>query len=186
MGAGRRLTAPPREAGFTLVELIVSLGLFALIAAAGAGMVDGLMTIQARTAGRLERLGDLQRALFALANDIGQASGGPISGGGGLLRFSRPLPVMLGLPQPSAYLLSGDRLVRRLGARGRSQVVLTGVAGVRFRFFAGQAGWIDRWPPTPEEARRFPQAIEATILLAPAANRPGGTLRRVIPLVGQP
>jgi len=68
------------EAGFTLIELIISLALFALIAMAGLSLVEALLNIQQRTSGRLDRLAELQRAMYVLDNDLTQASAGPITG----------------------------------------------------------------------------------------------------------
>ncbi len=45
------------EEGFTLIELMISLALFGLLAMAGFALVDGVLGIQARTAGRLDRAG---------------------------------------------------------------------------------------------------------------------------------
>ncbi|WP_226948552.1 PulJ/GspJ family protein, partial [Rhizorhabdus wittichii] len=69
-----------REAGFTLIELMISLALFGLIALAGLALVDSLMGIRDRTEGRLDRLAEVQRAMYVIDNDLTQISPGPLQG----------------------------------------------------------------------------------------------------------
>lgn len=176
---------PPREAGFTLIEMLISLALFALIAAAGMALVESILRVQARTAGRLERLGDVQRAMFVLANDLGQIAGGEVKGEGTSISFFRPLAASLGQPQPVAYTLSNGLLGRMVSGAG-AQALLGGVAGVRWRYFAKDGGWQDRWPPNEARKGERPEAIEVQVTLAPGPNRPAGTLRRIVALPARP
>ncbi|MBL7372952.1 prepilin-type cleavage/methylation domain-containing protein, partial [Escherichia coli] len=71
---------------------MISLGLFALIAVAGLALVDGIIKVQGRTEKRLDRLADLQRALFVVSSDIDQIAFGRVSGGGEKLNFTRAAP----------------------------------------------------------------------------------------------
>jgi len=77
------------DAGFTLIEVMVSLALFALIAVAGMTLLDGIIGVQSRTEGRLDRLADMQRAMFVVSSDLDQVTRGEIGGGGQTLQFSR-------------------------------------------------------------------------------------------------
>lgn len=186
-GDARFVTPRAAEAGFTLIELMISLALFALIAVAGAAMVDGVLSVQARTAGRLDRLAELQRAMVVLGNDLSQQAGGPVAGQGSTLLFSRPLPRALGLPQPIRYALADHALVRVAGDKGPRQTVLTGVSAAAFRFYRGrQDGWIDRWPPSRELEKSWPLAIEISLTIAGEPGRPAGTLRKLVALPVQP
>ena len=175
------MTLQSREAGFTLIELIISLALFALIALAGVAMVDGVLRVQAQTGGRIERLGDLQRAMFVLANDIGQVAGGPVKGSATSVSLERRLG---GEPQPIAYGLAGDTIVRQIAA-GR-QRLLGGVTSISWHYYRVGSGWLDHWPPSPTTAGEWPAAISVDIALTPRPNLPGGTLRRVVALPAQP
>lgn len=174
--------APQRgEAGFTLIELMISLGLFALIAVAGLALVDGIISVQGRTEKRLDRLADLQRAMFVVTNDIDQIAAGPLSGGGSDLSFTRAAPGIGGAAVKLEYGAAGGTLVRRVGPV--PQVVLAGVGQARWRFWDG--AWVDRWPVREEDAERWPRAVE----LSMQAAGPGGnaaTLRRVIALPVRP
>jgi general secretion pathway protein J len=165
------------DAGFTLIELMISLGLFALIAVAGLALVDGIIKVQGRTETRLDRLADLQRALFVVSSDLDQLAGGDISGGGATLSFTRAAPGMGGPAVPLRYAVTGGMLVRSLGPM--PQRVLGGVSAARWRFWDG--AWVDRWPLDAEGKSRWPRAIALEMQVA----GPGGTsapVRRVIAL----
>jgi general secretion pathway protein J len=169
------------QAGFTLIEVMISLGLFALIAVAGLAMVDGILKVQGRTEKRLDRLADLQRAMFVVASDIDQISVGRVDGGGEKLNFTRAAPGFGGPAVPLQYSVANGNLVRGSGAM--VQTVVGGVADVRWRFFDGTA-WGPRWPMREEDKDKWPRAIEIDL----QAIGPGGTpgaLRRVVTLPDQ-
>lgn len=175
----------PPEAGFTLIEVVISLALFALIALAGVAMVDGVLRIQARTGGRLERLGEIQRAMFIVTNDIEQVAGGPVIGDATSLSFSRRLAATGGEPRPIVYRFTGGAILRDVGPVGR-QRLLGGVAGVAWRYWRADGGWVDRWPPDRRHGGEWPAAIALDVALRPAPDRPGGTLRRLVALPARP
>jgi general secretion pathway protein J len=168
-------------AGFTLIELMISLGLFALIAIAGLALVDGIIKVQGRTEQRLDRLADVQRTMFVVASDLDQIASGPMTGGGTTLRFTRAAPGIGGAAVPLNYVAAGGALVRNIGPA--PQVVLRDVAAVRWRFWDG--AWVDRWPLRDEDKERWPRAVGLEMQVA----GPGGTpvsLRRVVALPSRP
>ena len=150
-----------RRAGFTLVEVLVSLMIFPMIAAAGAAVlgvtIDNRFAVKAAS----DRVGDLQRMRGLLRTDLGQATGRRSRGPTG-----RPVPQpMVGATAPGdpilvltragwsnpgeqarpslqrvEYRLVGDRLERRVsshldGARpGPPQVLYRGVRDVTVGF----------------------------------------------------
>jgi general secretion pathway protein J len=169
------------ETGFTLIELMISLGLFALIAVAGLKMVNGILGVQGRTEVRLDRLAQLQRAMFVVTSDLDQIAAGRVSGGGGALRFTRAAPGAGGPAVEIGYAVAGGALVRTLGPN--PQLVLPGVTGARWRFW--RDGWVDRWPLSEDEADQWPQAIELQLEVAsPGAAQ--GSLRRLVVLPVRP
>ncbi len=178
----------PREAGFTLIELIISLALFALIAMAGLALVESLLGVQGGTEGRLDRLAEIQRAMFVIDNDLAQIATGPVAGQADQLSFSRPITAVGGLPVRMRYAVVGGTLGRSLDGRGLpgiSQQMLAGIASLRWTFYTPATGWIDRWPPSPEQASEWPSAVAADIMLAPGRGA-SGSLRRVVALPAKP
>lgn len=164
------------EAGFTLLELIISLGLFALIAVAGLGLLDSVLNVQGRTETRLSRLADVQRAMFVLQSDLDQVTAGDISGGGAGIAFTRIAGGVGGPPVPVSYAQAGDVLVRNAP---QSQPLLQGVSDLRWRFRDGDS-WIDRWPPDEARKAEWPRAVSVEFQLA--GQGPQGALRRIVVL----
>ncbi|HEX8660368.1 MAG TPA: type II secretion system minor pseudopilin GspJ [Brevundimonas sp.] len=156
-----------RRAGFTLVEVLISLMIFAMIAAAGAAVlgvtIDNRFAVKAAS----DRVGDLQRMRSLMRADLGQATARRSRGTTG-----RPMPQpMVGAATPGdpiltltragwsnpgeqarpslqrvEYRLVEDRLERRVsshldGARpGPPQVLYRGVRDVTVAFVRdGQA-----------------------------------------------
>ncbi|WP_076071577.1 type II secretion system protein GspJ [Sphingomonas montana] len=184
----RRRDVPAAEQGFTLIELIVSLALFGLIAVAGLALVENVLGVQAQTDGRLERLGDLQRAMFVVTSDLEQVSEGAITGSAAGVAFRRHAQANGGYGAPVAYTLVAGALTRTLmpvvpGEPIRSQRLLDGVSAARWRYRDGAAGWRDSWPPAEVERQGdWPDAIDVTLVLTPGRGRPAGTVRRIVAL----
>ncbi|MGB7409021.1 MAG: prepilin-type N-terminal cleavage/methylation domain-containing protein [Pontixanthobacter sp.] len=161
------------ESGFTLVELLVSLLLFALISLAGVGLVETIIGVQQRTENRAERLSEIERALYLLSADIEQLSTGPLVDGGTLL-FTRGSAAG---DYPVSYRYAGGALYRAVDSR--ELPVVNGVSGMQLRFFKNGA-----WTQTPltEEDPARPSALELTMQLAPRPGTTAGSVRRVIEL----
>ncbi|AJP72164.1 PulJ/GspJ family protein [Sphingomonas hengshuiensis] len=174
---------PQGEEGFTLIELMISMGLFALIAVAGLALVEGIIKVQGRTGQRLDRLADLQRTMFVVSSDLDQIAGGRIEGSGGALSFTRAAPGMGGAAVPLRYVVAGGALVRSAGPA--PQPVLAGVAAARWRFWDG--AWVDRWPvgDSDKDKDRWPRAVALEMQVQGPGGAPG-SLRRVIALPARP
>jgi general secretion pathway protein J len=131
----RRAGAGDKDSGFTLIELMISLGLFALIAVAGLALVDGIINVQGRTEKRFDRLADLQRTMFVVSSDVEQIAAGPLSGGGANSPSRAPRRAWAAPAVPLRYGVAGGALVRTVGPA--PQLVLAGVANARWRFWDG-------------------------------------------------
>ena len=160
-------------AGVTLIEMVVALAIFALIGGAGYSMLDQVLRTDARTSGRLERLGDLQRTLFLVGQDFAQAEAHSVVQDGGLT-LGRDGAVI-------RYHLAGAVLRRDLidaaGARQAEQVLVADVLGVSWRYLDGRRGWVSDLPPSGAAQGRAknPQAVELVLTL------PGGQeVRQVV------
>lgn len=186
--------------GFTLVEVIVALALFALIAVAGFTLLDGVLRAQSATETRLSRLAEVQRAMLVVSTDLDQISGA-LAGGGTNLALQKD--DLAGRRVTVSYTLTENRLSRTVaGPTGdRTQVILDNVSAVRWSFHERRGAWLDAWPdPASSGAAgvgqvqgsfagaRPPQAIDVVALdlsLAGFDGRPGATLRRLasVPLM---
>lgn len=166
---------PSGQGGFTLLELMISLGLFALIAVAGLALVDSVIGVDGRTEARLDRVADLQRAMVVISSDIDQIAPGPMGGDPAGLRFRRSAPGLGGTAVGVGYRVEGGQLLRVID--GRPQLVLDRVASARWRYFDG--GWRDSWPPDPARSLDWPRAVVVELQVGGPG---GGSLRRIVTL----
>ncbi len=175
------------EAGFTLVELMISLAIFGMLAAAGVGLLSFSVRAQSASAERLGEVAALERVRAILTADLAQATPRitrdadgnrtvAFVGGSGM-----PGEVALGfvrrgwsnaedLPRASLqkveYRLVGDRLERRAypmldgAAIGPPAVIIAGVRSLKLRYRVS-GDWFDRWDTTRPGA--LPRAVEAVI-----------------------
>lgn len=172
-------------AGFTLIEVLVALALFALISGAGFAMLDQVLRTQSRTDGRLERLAALQRAMYLVTNDFLQARGQsftamPEEGGTAVSLRRNAAGPGEGAVRLTYRLQEGTLMRVVAGISGppvAEQALVAGVALAEWRFHDPQAGWVTDWPPAgqlPGAAPPNPAAVELRLTLAD-----GALLRRV-------
>lgn len=74
------MTAGKPEAGFTLVEMLVAMLIFAVLAGAGVGLLRASVTTQGAIDQRLDRLSGQERVAALFAADAGQAIARPLVG----------------------------------------------------------------------------------------------------------
>jgi len=180
--------------GFTLLELIVVLAIFSVLAVMAYGGLGSVLTARERVLMSFERTTALQKAYVRLRNDLQQLRARPARDG-----YGEPQPALqvladgaveftrsgwrnpLGQPRSAlervAYRLDGDgRLIRaswRVLDRAQDSavseaVVLDQVEEIRWRFLEG-AEWRDRWPGasgTGTQVRdSVPRAVELLLTL---------------------
>ena len=172
------------QAGFTLVELIISLFIFGMLAAAGVGLLTYSTQAQAVTAARLEEVARERRLTAILTNDLAQAvprvsrditgaSEPAFRGGQGpiVLRYVRA-----GLSGGGDGARSGlqrvewrinqarlERIARPLvdgAADAQPMIMVDGVEGVALRF-RNEGAWQSEWAPS--DPLELPEAVELTI-----------------------
>lgn len=199
MSADRRSpTGRDPEAGFTLVEVMIALLIFGMIAAAGVAILSFSVRAQAATAARLDDVSAVNRTLALIAGDLGQAVDRPARDEGGQmlpaftgtadgqLRFVRTGWANIdAAPRASAqkvaYRVDGGTLQRIAypmidGATPLPPVALLDhVAGLGARYRL-RGAWSDRWDGTQGAA--LPQAAELVI------RRDDGTALRIVALIG--
>ncbi len=163
-----------RQHGFTLLEVLVAIAIFAFV---GVMALSGYTQLQKQTEYqqlRLERIREVQRAVQTLAQDFTQLEPRAIReplgdqrvpalvAGEGIeykVEFTRAgWSNTAGLPRPTlqrvAYRLDQDGLWRdHWRVLDRTQAsepvrtrLLTGVRAVSFRFLSPSQEWVDLWP----------------------------------------
>ncbi|WP_258043008.1 type II secretion system minor pseudopilin GspJ [Sphingomonas sp. NBWT7] len=191
------MSAPHTERGFTLVEVMVALMIFGLIASAGVALLAFSVRAQGVTTSRLDDVGALARQSSLLAADLAQAIDRPARDERGTL-----LPAFVGdgtnvtfvrggwsnldaLPrstlQKVSYRLAEGALERIAwpmidgAAALPPSVALDRVRGLRLRYRISGA-WSDRWDGSGGAA--LPQALEMSL------TRDDGVTFRQLFLVG--
>jgi len=192
--------------GFTLLELLVALSVFAIMAALAYAGLQAVLRTREQTDAAARRLNDLQSAFTFMQSDIEQSTGRSIrdllgdpipamQGGTGAQPFlqltravSNDYPGLerVGLQRVDYALLEG-KLVRRTwavldraqGSRPLSATLLTDVRSVSVKFLGTR--WIDFWPPAAsgDTLSRLPRAVQVRLTLDD-----GTYIRRLFPVAG--
>lgn len=191
-----------QQSGFTLIELLVALFVSALMFAIGYGALTEASRHRLAVSESQASLGELQRALRVIADDVGQLQPRPIRDELGrtiapalvaepgtpspiaLTRGGRP-PLSLhirGSLQRVEYLLESASLVRiawpvldRTQATSASRrILIHQVRSVSFRYLGSDGEWRSDWP-TDALGRARPRAVEIIL-----DTERYGSVRRVV------
>jgi general secretion pathway protein J len=165
--------------GFTLVEMVVALLIFAILASAGVGLLRASVDTQQAVDGALADLGSAARLRALLAADLGQAVVRPIvdaprgfAGNTTEMRLVRafdpaePTPGSSGL-QAVRWGVQGDRLVRQSiepggASLGPAATLARDVAGLSLRYRAPDGSWRTAWPGAATDPA-LPRAVELSV-----------------------
>lgn len=190
----------PSHNGFTLVEMLIALALFAVIAVGALGLLRFSVDAELASRKKTDSIAAQRRFLSVWTADLAQAvprpardqSGTPHGAfeadrDGVLIRLTRSgWDNIDGAPRPSLqkveYRVTATALVRAgypfpdgaAPEAGADMLPLTGAPTIRFR--AKDGNWQSRWEP--QLTTELPVAVE---LLLPQAGRPP---LRVVSLVG--
>jgi len=176
-----------RQRGFTLVEMLVSLTIFGMLAAGGVALLSFSVTSQEMTERQLQTLGSLRRAGALLTADLNQATARPWRDGEG-----RPQPAFLGTPgvetrvmvlvragwdnpdllpraslQRVEYRLQGGRLLRigyaNVDGGGAAAVttLIRDVEQLSLRFRDREGNWRSEWQSA--DPAELPLAVELIV-----------------------
>lgn len=192
-----------REAGFTLIEVMIALAIFAMIAVAGVSILAFSVRAGAATDKRLDGAAAMARTVAILSADLAQAVDRPTRDETGTMRpafvgegDATALPMLAlvrggwsnldGASRPGlqkvAWQVENGALERVAWPQldGAAPLppapMMTGVADVRLRYRIAGA-WSDRWDAA-RTGVALPQAAEVTIV------RTDGTRWRELFLVG--
>lgn len=166
-------TSSTHSRGFTLLELLVAVSVFAVIAALASGGFNSVLNTASRSEEQMTRLAELQKAMTIIARDVEQAVERPIRDSFGdtlspfigsqstnLLEFSRTGRRNPGQAARShlqrigyrheedvLYRLSWAVLDRAQDSEALEYELLSGVNEIEIRYLDNNREWQDQWPP---------------------------------------
>lgn len=165
----------PRQAAFTLIEVMVSIAVFALMSALAYGALNGTIDSAGTLGERMERLQGIQKTMRYLDEDFMQLAPRPVRKdlgdayspalesnalSGAALELTRagwsnPAARPRGTLQRVAYRIEDEELLRyywnvldRTYSNEPVEVVLIdGVESLQIRYLLASGDWVDEWPP---------------------------------------
>lgn len=174
------------QRGFTLVEMLVALSIFAVIAAMGVSLLRSSVDTQDAVQTRLKGMSGMNRLRAVMANDLAQAVQRSTRGQAG-----EPVPAFVGSangfafvhagaasldgsPRPNvervAYALTGGEWRRATqpmldgSALSDGDRLIGDVTGAAVRYRDNQGNWATSWNSDP--ADRLPRAVEVQLTRA--------------------
>ncbi len=202
-----------RVRGFTLVELLVAVAIFAVIAALAYGGLDSVIRQRERTTTVMNRLREVQMAFAILARDFGQLEPRPVRDPLG----PTPLAALISTPQNTppvtftrggwsnpladvrstqervAYELDNNKLVRlswpELDNPTQSlptkQDLLTDVSEFDLSFMGNSNQWQTQWPPLNADASAYLAQLPRAVEIT-VTLKDLGRITRIIEVAVQP
>lgn len=176
------------ERGFTLIEMLVAVMIFAMLATAGVVLLRGAVEGQAAVTTHLDALADVQRGLATLDADLSQAAvrisrtqagtyapaffGRSAQGEEPLMQFvrdgwSNPGTLRRASLQKIEYWWRNGR-IERVGYPAvdgatppEPAILFDGVRGLTLRYRDRRGDWLERW--APETPKAMPTAVEMVL-----------------------
>ncbi|WP_297775924.1 type II secretion system protein GspJ [uncultured Roseovarius sp.] len=151
------------ESGVTLIEILVSLAIFAVIGIASLNVLDAVARTGERSDEQLDRLAEIDHAFLVIRRDLSQSVGLETRLDKEGLTFRR---TQMGETLEMSYRLDDAILLREIrptDTSPMSQLMLTGLANARWRLLTGSRRWTSLWPAEGKSAAHRPLAVELTI-----------------------
>jgi general secretion pathway protein J len=178
--------------GFTLLEILVALFIFTIIAVIMTRALHTVFDSQAATEKRATRLGELQMAMLLISRDIEQMIDRPIKNA----ERSIEAPLMgatkkitfthAGLANPlgqlqrstlqrTSYFVDNNNLIRQTwevldqvpASKPSTRILLHDVTNLTFEYLDTEGQYNNRWPPPNKpKAAVFPKAVKVSLALA--------------------
>lgn len=186
-------TGKNQQSGFTLLEIIIAVGIFAVVSALAYGGLNTILRSSEKTQEASAQLESLQLAMSVIQQDLSQITDRPIrneygekeaailSPGtfGRLISFTRrgwknPADRPRSTLQRVAYLLEDDKLIREYwpqldaapGVETIKLPLLDDITEIKFRFLDRNKQWQNQWPPLTATKKVIPPplAVEITLI----------------------
>ena len=175
--------------GFTLVEMLVALGIFALLAAAGVGVLRSSVDVQGAVDMRLTAISGIARLNAMLSSDLGQAVDRPsratsdvrpafVGDGNGMALVSGGRTNLDGAERSELQRIEWQSTSGKLQRTGFAAVdgtdeglaspLARDIRSAAFRYRMRDGSWNSSFTST--EQQPFPTAVELTI--TPSAGAP--------------
>ena len=175
--------------GFTLVEILVAVAIFSILAAMGYEGLSNILSLQSKLKQTQMAQQDLQRALLIMSRDFYQIVPRPVRNNSGeqvsaldydsnssIIEFTKsgnvhPINPKQSQLQRIGYALEGDTLYRQhwssldrpQSATVNRYAIMKGVNDLSFRFMSQTKEWSNFWEP--RTLIDLPLAIEVTVSL---------------------
>ena len=188
-----RLNSPQTNKGFTLIEVIIAMSIFAIVSILAYSGLHSVISSKTHNEGSLDRLQELQMSMLTLVGDMQHLSArnGHDALGGTLLKlttqdsdyivsFTRngwrnPAEQARSTLQRVAYRLDEDKLIRMYWThvdRADDELVvertlMTNIESLELRFLNDKNEWKTDWPSADNLAASdpigLPSAVEITL-----------------------
>jgi general secretion pathway protein J len=178
--------------GFTLLEMLIALAIFSLLAVISYSGLSSVLEQRYRTEAEADLLAELQKTYLIMQRDIEQAVARPVRDEYGeelaplagdqtleLTRggWSNPLGFPRSTLQRVAYSLDGRQLKRfawqvldrAQDSQPVEQLLMDNIDRMQFRYLAADDEWKEQWPVTIQNSAAealeavLPRAVEVTI-----------------------
>lgn len=188
--------------GFTLIEIVVALTVFAIVGVMASSGLNAILKWQADLNQTSEQIKSIQLTLKFLEKDINRAITRPIrdqygdtqpafsSDGESIMSLTHsgwrnPAGLLRSHMQRVAYEFSDNKLIRyswnrldgAISEDGREAVLLDEVEDMNIEFLNLGNTWVDRWPPINANSTSagLPRAVSISF-----DAKPLGTIKRII------
>lgn len=144
-----------KQSGFTLLELVIAMAIFALLGLASWGLFDGVVRVQQGTTAHEREFRALQRAVAVIERDLFHVTEQPLVLEQTSLQLQRshwrnPLDQPRSERQTLTYRLDNGTLWRESQGEGEQlmqrQKLLEDVRSLSWRLFERDSGWRNDWP----------------------------------------